>query len=336
MTAPEQLMAAGFRPVSLPNEFIPTEHDITFATQRRMAAVALALWGERISDDQRRQLSETALNQLVVTRRALALAFKSQQLLDGHNIASVAVKGVALHQSHEAIHTRHMGDVDILVHPRNYLRAIRLFAQDGCRGDEYYQTMPRISAFMGGSTNMAYPDGTEVDVHKVVGPWAFGSRLKFNDVLVRSVLVDTTVGTLRVAQASDLMLITCSSIIGDWGTRYAKTWAWRDIILLMGVVPAAEMRAHAERYRLDWLVADLAAHIDADLVPDGWLDHFAGASPSRVDRWRANILRSELLRRRLDMAHAVRMGAVRGTMQFGRDFGVRQVEKVRGRRVPQP
>jgi hypothetical protein len=250
--------------ISTPLEAAAWEELVTFLVDQRVAgilaeAVADGLPATPSQRDHARSLHHAAVvTDLRVERALLSLAGR----LDGAHVEWRVIKGVAaarlLHPNPEV---RSTGDVDVLVHPRDFDRATECIRRWADVVDDYPEHGPASALVAGGHTFIT-ASGIELDVHRTVR----GSLARFEiptaPLFERPTMVRvqrTEVNTPPIA----VVILHAMLHLGKDGGRPGEPARLSNLLDLM----VARVR-HDSEYRR---AAELAARCGC-AVPAAWAD----------------------------------------------------------------
>ena len=157
--------------------------------QFRLAGNALALLddhGVPVDEQRRAQLDHGLFGQTINALRLDGAAAEAQQFLRRAGIESVALKGVALEDVQIERCPRFYGDIDLMVAPRNFRRAINLYRDAG-----YEFEHPSLwNRCFAKSVNLHDHEGRSVDMQRAIAPWCWTGRLRFGALFARGRVVE--------------------------------------------------------------------------------------------------------------------------------------------------
>lgn len=253
--------------------------------QFRLTSHALALIEDHrvvIADDLREQLDHGLFGQTINAMRLEGVVEELQQFLMKSGIASVALKGVALGDVQIEGCPRFYGDVDLLVSPRNFRRAIDLY-----RGAGYSLEHPSPwNRFFAKSVNLYDTEGRAVDMQRAIAPWCWTRQLRFRSLLARGRTVEAN-GAFAVG-VEDALITTALAHAADLGDDHEKLVPWRDLAILVPLVDCATVVRVARRARVAPIVAMMLAQLPEALRPVDLIDQLGGARIplAKRPRWR--------------------------------------------------
>ncbi len=217
------------------------------AAHALLAAGSLDRLGAAAAGDLRSDLENaTARNALL-----LAEAARFQQALRADGVTSVAMKGAALVAAHyPAVGARHVGDLDLLVHPDDAFRALSVLRALGCT--PVHAPLPDLA---GRSTAgvlpghphlpaLRTPGGAVCELHHAL-PGARGFAAETAGVLARGRDAPWGGALLRVPSDDDLLGMCCAHALGHHGAdvRFLP----RHVADVAVLVRAGAAGARAER-----------------------------------------------------------------------------------------
>ncbi|HMQ97068.1 MAG TPA: nucleotidyltransferase family protein [Candidatus Nanoperiomorbaceae bacterium] len=166
-------------------------------------------------------IPEQCLNELqkyyeLNTKRNLFLAvelIKLLRLLEAKKIFAIPYKGpVIAVLAYRNISLRQFSDLDILVHPNDYLKTMHFFLEKGYRlKAEYSWECSLIDA----------SHGVCVDLHRGITPEQFPVFLDFQAMKQRLMILKIGAGETMTFCPEDMLVILCIQLAKDgWGHRY--------------------------------------------------------------------------------------------------------------------
>jgi len=149
-----------------------------------------------------------ALNNLFLTRELLKLL----NLFKDHGILAIPYKGPVLAASiYDNLTLRQFGDLDILVHERDFMRTRELLISQGYR---CWHDLDWQHAFVHDGSRV------HVDLHQRITPWYFPFRLDFECLWQRLEPVSLAGTTVVNFSPEDLLIILCVQLSRDcWDKR---------------------------------------------------------------------------------------------------------------------
>jgi Uncharacterised nucleotidyltransferase len=253
--------------------------------QFRLASHALALIDDHrvhIDDTLRAQLERGLFGQTINAMRLEGVVEELQQFLGAAGIASVALKGVALGDVQIPGCPRFYGDVDLLVSPRNFRRAIDLYRASGY-SLEHPSPWNRLFAK---SVNLCDAEGRAVDLQRAIAPWCWTRQLRFRSLLARG----RTVAANRAYAigVEDALITTALAHAADMGDDHEKLVPWRDLAILAPLVDQTAVVRIARRARVAPIVAVMLEQLPDALRPVDLIEQLGGAHIplAKRPRWR--------------------------------------------------
>jgi hypothetical protein len=243
----------------------------TPAVARRIARRRLSehgLWVARrysidLPPEARAMLEDAAHEEALLALRLRSIGADLQRVLADDGIDSLGIKGAAVVDLHGDELPRFYGDVDLLVPPRDFTRAVSVYERAGFRPAGVTPWSRRF----GGSANLTMGAGREVDVQRVIRPWCWGGRITFDALRARS----RTVNGMTVLGLADALIGSSIAQIADTRTNTWKIVPWRDLVLLASAADAAEVASIARRGRLSALVVTALAALPTGVRPEGFV-----------------------------------------------------------------
>ena len=174
------------------------------------------------------------LHALTLERELLALASSFEDA----DIASVVLKGPAVaHTCYPDTSWRPFGDLDVLVHVRDFQRACRVLAELGF-GRVFPEPRPRFVERFGHTALHRSRENLEIDLHRTLIPGPFGQWIDPGALMARTVSFSLGGRSLRRLDDTALLLHAC--VHASLGARPP---------LLLPVRDVAQVIASAQ---LDW------------------------------------------------------------------------------------
>lgn len=209
-------LAEGLRParlVKLARRWAVSET----AAHALLAAGSLGLVAARHADELRGDLENaTARNSLLL---AEAAAF--QRALRNVGVECVPLKGAALVAAHHpAVGARHVGDLDLLVHPDDAVRAASVLRELGCT--PVHAPLPRLDGRPAAGVPHDHqhlpavrtPGGNVCELHHAM-PGVPGGAAATAGVLGRAREVPWRGAVLRLPAVDDLLGMCCAHVLGS-------------------------------------------------------------------------------------------------------------------------
>lgn len=208
--------------------------------------------------------------QQIRTLAADALLDRLFDILTDAGIPFVVVKGPAVARLHPDGWPRPYADIDILVDPRMFSRALSRLLESGF---EYPITSqapwPWFDRYCREGLNLA---GTgDVDVHHHLAPWAFGRALRSNEVMSQAIAVTVHERPVLMASPEHSAVIAVLHILNDLWKGHRGLNSWRDLIAITRRVDPVSLQQVFESIGLGWLfgVAVGAVQVQLPGVLDG-------------------------------------------------------------------
>ena len=173
--------------------------------------------------------------ELLACVRLEALAVRTAEILDAAGINWRLTKGAALaHSDYPDPAERTFGDVDLVVHPTDWLAALQLLTANGYRREAL--TLPgRFDDRYGKGATLKTPDGLEVDLHRRFAIGRFGVTAQMEAVFASSATIELAGRTIPVLDPAGRLLHACfhAALGGFRGLR-----GFRDVAQLILVTGA--------------------------------------------------------------------------------------------------
>lgn len=227
--------------------------------------------------------------QLRATVLVEALAVETAALLADAGVTWRLLKGSALaHLDYPDPSIRPFGDVDVLIHPDSWGRALAALADAGWRRD-VPELGPGFDARYGKGATLTNEDGLELDVHRRLAVGRFGLRLPGEALFAGAATVAVGDRVLPVLAAPDRLLHACfhASLGG-----FREFRAHRDVAQLL-LVTAADWETTVEtaaRWRVEAVAARAIADAFRILGPDLTHPALDWARAQRIRRTDAYVL----------------------------------------------
>jgi hypothetical protein len=205
-------------------------------------------------------LEDATREEALVALRVRSIGPELQKILTDEGIDSMGIKGSAIVDLHGEQLPRYYGDVDLLVAPHDFARAIATYERNG------YKPIAGVTPWarkFGGSANLTRGAGREVDVQRVIRPWCWGGRLEFAELRARGRVVND----MRVLGLADALVASAIAQIADTRSNSWKVVPWRDLVVLSAAAAEDEVVAIARQARLSAVVAAALAALPAAVRP---------------------------------------------------------------------
>lgn len=260
----QQLIVAPHVPFRRPDTPFSTEINTIMA--HRLAATALAVAKAEDLDlpiEDIRQLRSAEFANSAHSLHARVGGARACAELSRGGIRALVVKGPAIAQCYRRPRLRAYNDLDLLVAPREFGRALRILQDADWRMKETYPRgyFPRWCVE---GVNLERDGADQVDLHHHVPPWTWGRGVLFSELWQRGhdlVLADAVV---RCASAEDNLLIAALHTVSDRSRPGKTAVIWQDLVELTHAVDIDRLITAAHEARLSgWLAHVLAA------LPDG-------------------------------------------------------------------
>jgi hypothetical protein len=253
----------------------------------RLAGHALALIDDhRVGVDaaRRARLEHGLFGQTINALRLDGVAAELQQFLRRSGIESVALKGAALGDTQDARCPRFYGDVDLLVAPRDFRRAI-----DAYRGAGYELEHPSPwNRYFAKSVNLHDREGRQVDMQRAIAPWCWTRRLRSRDLFARGRTVEAN-GAFAVS-AEDALVTIALAHAADLGDDHEKLVPWRDLAVLARQADHHEVARLARQAGVAPIVAVILSQLPDAVRPSQLITALGGPRIPRSKRLRWRVL----------------------------------------------
>ena len=157
--------------------------------------------------------------------RNLYLAHELSQLLslfEKDGICALPYKGPLLATTvYGNLALRKAGDLDLLVHRRNFRRTKELLFSQG------YQTQMALTW----KDHLVHPtDGLNIDLHKEIAPRRYKPQVSFDDLWHRHIMINIDGNNLPTFCLEDLLIALCLDIVRDTGeATYLRLFKLCDV-----------------------------------------------------------------------------------------------------------
>jgi hypothetical protein len=173
--------------------------------------------------------------------------------LQKNDIPFAVIKGPAVARFYADPDTRFYSDIDILVPPDHYARAIAILTARGFhRREGHIQPWPWFELVCVEGANVYDSNGGNIDVHHHLSPWAFSQKLQAADLLGRSDEGTLAGLRLRFASAGDCLSVACLHVLNDLWKEDPSFQSWRDICTMMTVLGPVSTHDALARSGLAW------------------------------------------------------------------------------------
>jgi Uncharacterised nucleotidyltransferase len=184
-------------------------------------------------------------------------------LLRESGIQFVVIKGPGIARHVGGIATRPFTDIDVLVSPSQFKRALTLLRASGF--EQAARTrLPRqsLEGIVCEAVNLNSSDGGRIDLHQRVPPWRWGRHLTLGRLLAEADEVEISPGVVvPVASAEHNLLISALHIVSDKSAPGKSVMPWQDVIALSRICDPDKVVALAAEARLEawlrWIVASI-------------------------------------------------------------------------------
>jgi Uncharacterised nucleotidyltransferase len=210
---------------------------------------------------------------LAAEMRSMATTVAALRILDelaADGISFAVIKGPAMAMLHPKGWPRPYSDVDIVVPANEFHRAIELcntlgFAapESGLPHWKWFDLTCRegVNLHSGGAGN--------IDLHHHLPPWALGSDLSSQAIILRSHPESLCGALVNYASREDLLVISALHTLNDLWKHKLGLPSWRDFMILTKQMGELDARRAFERARLGWLYDLMVGEIVSALPESG-------------------------------------------------------------------
>jgi len=181
-------------------------------------------------------------------------------VLQESGVTPVLIKGPAVARLHPPDWPRPYSDIDLLVRPDQFERAMSRLVKEGYDYPEtsrppwlWFDRYCREGVNLHGAGN--------VDLHHHIAPWAFVGHLSTQDVLAAGTVLNLHGVDVTVASPGHSVVIAALHILNDLWKGQRGLVSWRDIIILLQSTDAEEIRRVFMRAKLEWLLDLVVAEL---------------------------------------------------------------------------
>lgn len=216
----------------------------------------------------------TGLSRLAIAQEARSLAAEAltgrlvELLVDAH-IGFVIVKGPAVARFYPSGWSRPYNDIDLLIEPRQFDRAMALFLRhDYTYPPTSLPPWPWFDRYCREGVNLL--GAGNVDLHHHLAPWIFGQKLPSREIIDRATQIDIRGTKVPVASPEYSAVIATLHILNDLWKGKRGLGSWRDLIVIIGKVGSVRVREGFAAAGLEWLLDIAVATIRLQLP--GFMD----------------------------------------------------------------
>ena len=273
-------------PPSDPTDWTEAAEDLT---RFRLSALALAVAHKAeidLSPDTRLRLQKAQRLDASLSMQAEAAALEVFSLLEDEAVPFLVNKGPATARFHPDPNLRPYRDIDVLVPPRLFDRALRLLKKTGFVDlDEKVQPRGFFSRYCREGVNLSGGKGS-LDLHHVIPPWIWGRRLTF-DVLVQT-CEEIKIGARQVPAVGrvDGLLATALHLLSDRLHPGRELMIWRDVLAILQHISSADIASRARESRLAGVLRFILSQVPPSHQPRALLEELKDAELSKSDATR--------------------------------------------------
>jgi hypothetical protein len=251
------------------------------------AATASAL---TIPDEVDERLRRVHLMQVGTTLAVEARGSALVAELASTGIPAVITKGPGVARMYPALAQRSFSDLDVLVRPGDFHRAIELLHERGLRPGPRQRGRRYFDRYCYEALNLGGPGRASIDVHHHIPPWQWGRRLLFDDLHRWSRPAQLGGGEVRLAHPAHNLLVCALHVIADRDGAGRTLRTWRDVVTLSGGTEPDVVAAEARRVGLDWWLRFVLAELPLYARPSSLMASLGPVAPSPSDRARLRAL----------------------------------------------
>ncbi len=236
-------------------------------------------------------LQESAVHRSMRALGATALGAHAIDALTQALIPFVVTKGVSIAKYYDSESQRPFTDLDVVVHPRDFRRAMSAVESAGFFNRKLTSARGVIDTHCREGINLVHESGASVDIHHEVPPWIWGRRISFDGLLARSIEITISGRSVRIASREDNLQIAALHIISDQGHPGGTLRVWRDIAILARGVNPEQLATAVRDSQLGWLVGAMCRELGEVGIPADVFDTCdTHGHPSLGDRIRLRLL----------------------------------------------
>ncbi len=291
---------------------VPSDDDVVFLIDQKMAARALAL-----ADLGLLQLSNVGAEALRRARTAYAGATlradaswrAAQAVLVDLPFDAVVVKGPAIAASYSEPRLRPYTDLDLLVPAEGFAAALARFRATGWTTDDASVAHPYFWRYCREGVNLVSARGDRVDLHHHVPPWRWGARLTHAELASRATWGKVAGVPALLASPVDNLLIAALHLVSDRSAPGRSLMVWRDVVELSRRADAGQLKQTMAAAGLtEWLAAVIEGlPRELDLSP---ADPGDGSSCLPAPHRLSLLLNADVLARRPSLEWVARLPAL--------------------------
>jgi hypothetical protein len=188
------------------------------------------------------------------------------ECLEAASIPFVLTKGAGIAQHCAAMSDRPFVDIDVLVPPSLFRRALGSLRNDGLV--ERLQTQEPwdvFNRFCREAINLRSEAGGSIDLHHRVSPWCWSEGLTHEHLLSRAQSIDVFGVHLPVVSAQDNLMVVALHVVSDKSHPGHTYRAWRDLLVLVNAC-SVESVVHCAQETglaawLEWIIGCLPEEV---------------------------------------------------------------------------
>jgi hypothetical protein len=242
-----------------------TNNDLEVIARQRLASLALRMVRTHSLDLPRSYVAALRTASFAASSKTFALTQASARALaalGSTKIPFVVSKGPGVALVCRSLSDRPFTDLDVLVAPADFGRALREMAALGyVEEPQSRPPWPWFCRYCMEAVNLRNPDGGSIDLHHHVPPWLWARELD-SKLLIAA-------GEMRHFSGSDLpllppvynLLVTALHVVSDHDRPGQTLMAWRDVVTLAHASSARDVVAAAEVSGLvgwlRWIIGEL-------------------------------------------------------------------------------
>ncbi|MGQ0432031.1 MAG: nucleotidyltransferase family protein [Microthrixaceae bacterium] len=209
--------------------------ELPHIVDQRLAATALRLIRERalpVDPDVLTALQESAFGWAVHMQTITVAGAEALDLLERERIPFVVTKGPTIARLYASVMERPFIDLDVLVHPNAFGRAVRALKAEGYfEPTETQMPWPFLDRHGREAVNLVHPRGGSIDLHHHLPPWRWSGSLAQLVLDGPDHMTAFGVGMPAASIEHDL-LIAALHVVSDKNQPGRSLLPWRDLLVL--------------------------------------------------------------------------------------------------------
>ncbi len=236
-------------------------------------------------------LYEEAVASAQRTLSAVALARPLLKELMSRGVGLAVIKGPAVALACRGTTDRYFHDVDIIVKPTDFGRALTTLQARGLRPLTLAEPpWPGLAMATREGVNLHSGDGANIDVHHRLPPWVF-SRCVTAEAIVKSCIAPIPeLGSAPAASAQDCLVVAALHILNDLWKGRAALQSWRDAVVIGEGLGPAYVQSAFRVSNLDWLLTLMANALRPHFPDAAVVKASSGTLPSLATSARLRML----------------------------------------------